>query len=215
VGDQYFENKRLVLAITGAKTEESWSQKQESSSYFGIKAVVRNVFERLGLATLYKESALENKGLFVDGEAIYILKNQVGSIGWVNNATKKHFGVKQDVFIADLDWDAVLDSLKLSKTQYKELPKTFEVRRDFSLLLDTKVKFSEIEGIARKVDKKILQNISLFDVYEGKNLPEGKKSYAVSFTFQDAEQTLKDAQVDGIMNSIRTELEKQLGAELR
>jgi phenylalanyl-tRNA synthetase beta chain len=215
VGDQYFENKRLVLAITGAKTEESWSQKQESSSYFGIKAVVRNVFERLGLATLYKESALENKGLFVDGEAIYILKNQVGSIGWVNNATKKHFGVKQDVFIADLDWDAVLDSLKLSKTQYKELPKTFEVRRDFSLLLDTKVKFSEIEGIARKVDKKILQNISLFDVYEGKNLPEGKKSYAVSFTFQDAEQTLKDAQVDVIMNSIRTELEKQLGAELR
>jgi len=215
VGDQYLENKRLVLAITGAKTDESWSQKQESSSFFAMKAVVRNVFERLGLAALYKETALEEKGLFVDGEALFVLKNQVGTIGWVNTATKKHFGVKQDVFIADLDWDAILDSLKLSKTQYKELPKTFEVRRDFSLLLDTKVKFSEIETIARKADKKILQKISLFDVYEGKNLPEGKKSYAVSFIFQDAEQTLKDTQVDGIMNSIRTELEKQLGAELR
>ncbi len=215
VGDQYLENKRLVLAITGAKTEESWSQKQEGSSYYAIKAVVRNIFERLGLLSLYKETPLEEKGLFVDGEALFVLKNKVGTIGWVNGASKKHFGVKQDVFIADLDWDAILDSLKLSKTQYKELPKTFEVRRDFSLLLDTKVKFAEIEGIARKVDKKILQNISLFDVYEGKNLPEGKKSYAVSFIFQDAEQTLKDTQVDGVMNAIKVELEKQLNAELR
>lgn len=89
------------------------------------------------------------------------------------------------------------------------------MRRDFSLLLDSKVRFSEIEQIARKADKKILQKVGLFDVYEGKNLQEGKKSYAVSFTFQDAEQTLKDSQVDGIMNTIRTELEKQLGAELR
>ena len=107
------------------------------------------------------------------------------------------------------------DLLKLVKVQYKELPKTFEVRRDFSLLLDSTVRFAQIEQIARKADKKILQKVGLFDVYEGKNLPEGKKSYAVSFTFQDPEQTLKDTQVDGIMHSIRSELEKQLGAELR
>jgi phenylalanyl-tRNA synthetase beta chain len=143
------------------------------------------------------------------------LKNSIGSIGWVNPAIRKHFGVKQDVFVADLDWDAILNSLKLTKVQYKELPKTFEVRRDYSLLLDQAVNFAAIEQLARKADKKILQQVNLFDVYEGKNLPEGKKSYAVSFTFQDQEQTLKDEQVDRIMETIRVSLEKELGAELR
>jgi phenylalanyl-tRNA synthetase beta chain len=133
----------------------------------------------------------------------------------VNAKTRKHFGVKSDVFVADLDWDALIDSLKLAKTQAKELPKTFAVRRDFSLLLDQQVTFAAIQEIARKVDKKILQQVGLFDVYEGKNLPEGKKSYAVSFTFQDAEQTLKDEQVDKIMNQIHSELVAKLGAELR
>ena len=109
----------------------------------------------------------------------------------------------------------MLDQLKLVKVLYKELPKTFEVRRDFSLLLDEQVRFSEIEKLALGVDKKILKKIGLFDVYEGKNLEEGKKSYAVSFHFQDAEKTLKDEQVDGIMTKIRQELENKLNAQLR
>ena len=128
---------------------------------------------------------------------------------------KKHFGIKNDVFIADLDWDAIVNSLKFTKIKYTELPKTFAVRRDFSLLLDTKVNFSEIEEIARSADKKILKEVGLFDVYEGNNLEEGKKSYAVSFKFQDAEQTLKDQQVDAIMEKIRIQLESKLGAQLR
>lgn len=213
--DIYSENKRLLILMTGNKQEESWSQKQEKSTLFTLKAIVSNLFERLGLASFIQEESLSEQVVLADGYQIRILKNVVGTLGWVNPKVKKHFGVKQDVFAADLDWDAVLDALKLAKVQYKELPKTFEVRRDFSLLLDSKVRFAEIEQIAKKVDKKILQKVGLFDVYEGKNLPEGKKSYAVSFTFQDAEQTLKDTQVDGVMNSIRTELEKQLGAELR
>ena len=213
--DIYSENKRLLILMTGNKQQESWAQKLEKSTLFTLKAIVSNVFERLGLASFIQEESLSEQAVLADGYQIRILKNVVGTIGWVNRKVKKHFGVKQDVFVADLDWDAVLDSLKLAKVQYKELPKTFEVRRDFSLLLDSKVRFAEIEQIAKKVDKKILQRVGLFDVYEGKNLPEGKKSYAVSFTFQDSEQTLKDTQVDGIMNSIRSELEKQLGAELR
>lgn len=211
----YAENKRLLILMTGNKQEESWTQKLEKSTLFTLKGIVANVFDRLGLGSLLQEEALPNQTVLADGYQLRILKTVVGTVGWVNNPVKKHFGVKQDVFVADLDWDGVLDSLKLAKVQYKELPKTFEVRRDFSLLLDSKVRFAEIEQIAKKVDKKILQKVGLFDVYEGKNLQEGKKSYAVSFTFQDQEQTLKDSQVDGIMNSIRTELEKQLGAELR
>jgi phenylalanyl-tRNA synthetase beta chain len=164
---------------------------------------------------MIQENELLEKDLFVDGLSLSILKNQIGSLAWVNTETRKHFGVKSDVFVADLDWDALMDSLKFSKTQYKELPKFFEVRRDFSLLLNTNVKFEQIKNIAQKIDKKILQQVGLFDVYEGKNLPEGKKSYAVSFIFQDAEQTLKDTQVDAIMEKIRTQLEQELNAELR
>ena len=105
--------------------------------------------------------------------------------------------------------------MKMNKVKFTELPKTFAVRRDFSLLLDEKVSYSEIEDIANKADKKILKDINLFDVYEGDKLEEGKKSYAVSFTFQDAEKTLKDAQIDAIMNKIQSNLEKELGAQLR
>ncbi len=109
----------------------------------------------------------------------------------------------------------MLNSLKLNKNIYKEIPKTFEVRRDFSLLLDKQVTFRQIEDLAKACDRKILRKVGLFDVYEGKNLEEGKKSYAVSFHFQDAEQTLKDQQVDQVMQKIRAELESKLAAELR
>ena len=107
------------------------------------------------------------------------LKKKVGEIGWISPALKKQFGIKNDVFIADLDWDAIIECLNYAKIKYTELPKTFEVRRDFSLLLNKKVTFSEIETIAKNCDQKILPQVGLFDVYEGKNLEEGKKSYAV------------------------------------
>jgi phenylalanyl-tRNA synthetase beta chain len=150
-----------------------------------------------------------------EGVQLSVLKKKVGEIGWINSGMKKHFGIKQDVFVADLDWDAILESLQYVKVKYAELPKTFAVRRDFSLLLDQRTTFAEIEALARNCDKKILKEVGLFDVYEGKNLEEGKKSYAVSFTFQDPEQTLKDNQIDAVMEKIRGELEGQLNATLR
>jgi len=215
VNGEYLENKRLLLAMTGAKQAESWTGKQETSTYFTLKGIVKNVFERLGMSQLMNEASLGDQTTLADGQSLYILKNQVGEMGWIKPAVKKHFGIKNDVFVADLNWDAILDALKLTKTQYKELPKTFEVRRDFSLLLNNEVRFAQIAQIAQKADRKLLQKVNLFDVYEGKNLPEGKKSYAVSFTFQDQEQTLKDEQVDGIMEKIRQGLESELNAELR
>lgn len=211
----YKENKRLLITLTGRKQDESWDSTNDKVSFYTLKGVVSSLLERLGLRSMLQENELIEKDLFVDGLSLSILKNQIGSLAWVNSETKKYFGVKSDVFVADLDWDALMDSLKFSKTQYKELPKFFEVRRDFSLLLNTNVKFEQIKNIAHKIDKKILQQVGLFDVYEGKNLPEGKKSYAVSFIFQDAEQTLKDSQVDAIMEKIRIQLEQELSAELR
>lgn len=211
---QYTENKRLLVAVTGKKYTENWNDAADPHSFYSLKGSVLSVLKRLGLDKFLKEKAIE-KGDLLDGVQLYLLKTRIGEMGLVSGKLKKQFGIKNDVFIADLDWDAILSSLKMNKIVYRELPKTFAVRRDFSLLLDTAVRYSQIEEIARNADKHLLKDIGLFDVYEGKNLPEGKKSYAVSFTFQDAEKTLQDAQIDGIMNKIRKGLEEQLGAELR
>lgn len=208
------ENKRLIIGLSGRKERENWNSSNDLTTFYSIKGVAMALFQRLGLAGLIKESALK-KSLLADGIQLSILKQKVGEIGWVSAKMKKHFGIKHDVFVADLDWDVIVDSLKMVKIKYTELPKTFVVRRDFSLLLDKKVYFSEIEEIARQCDRKILKEVGLFDVYEGKNLEAGKKSYAVSFKFQDPEKTLKDKQVDAVMEKIRSSLESKLGAELR
>jgi phenylalanyl-tRNA synthetase beta chain len=210
----YTENKRLILVLTGRKNSESWNSSNDQFSYYSIKGLVDSLFSRLGLNGMLKESALK-KSLLEDGVQLNIIKNKVGEIGWVSGKMRKQFGIKNEVFIADLDWDAILASLQYAKIKYQELPKTFAVRRDFSLLLDKATTFSDIEEVARNCDKKILKEVGLFDVYEGKNLEEGKKSYAVSFRFQDPEQTLKDDQIDKIMDKIRTELEGKLNAQLR
>lgn len=212
--DRYEENKRLVVALTGRKEQESWNASKEKNSFYTIKGTALAILKRLGMNGMLKEKALKNS-LLQDGVSLYVLKNKVGEIGWASNEMKKHFGVKNDVFIADLDWDAIIESLKFTKIKFTELPKTFAVRRDFSLLLDSTVNFSEITEIANNCDRKILKEVGLFDVYEGKNLEDGKKSYAVSFKFQDAEQTLKDKQVDAVMDKIRGQLESKLNAQLR
>ncbi len=216
-GSGYNENKRLIIGITGSKEEENWNSKKGQDgerSFYTVMGMAQAVLARLGMDGLMKTKALK-KSILQDGLQLSVLKNKVGEIGWVSPKFKKSFGLKNDVFVADLDWDAILDSLKFTKIKFSELPKTFAVRRDFSLLLDEKVQFAEIEEIARSCDRKLLQDVGLFDVYEGKNLDAGKKSYAVSFIFQDAEKTLKDKQVDAIMDKIRQSLESKLGAQLR
>ncbi len=216
--ESYQENKRLMITLTGDKERENWNSTKDKNktktSYFTAKGIALTVFNRLGLGDMFKEKSLKNS-LFQDGIQLFILKDKVGEIGWVSEKMKKHFGIKQDVFVVDLDWDAVLESLKFTKIVYKEIPKTFAVRRDFSLLIDTQTNFSEIEEIARKCDNKLLKEVGLFDVYEGENLEAGKKSYAVSFKFQDTENTLKDQQIDVIMDKIRVQLETTLNAQLR
>jgi len=212
----YSENRRLLIAVTGLKSQENWNTSKENNtqSFYAIKAVANAVFDRLGMAELLKSKAVKNS-LLQDGLQLQVLKNRVGEIGWVSPKFKKHFGIKNDVFIADLDWDGILNSIQFTKIKFTELPKTFAVRRDFSLLIDDKITFAEIEEIARAADKKILKEVGLFDVYEGDKLEAGKKSYAVSFKFQDTEKTLKDQQVDVVMEKIRTSLESKLGAQLR
>ncbi len=214
VDGKYTENNRLIIAVSGALQEESWNASKRTASFYTIKGIVEALFTRLGLNSFWNETTLDNS-LLADGIQLSILKNNVGQLGWISKKMKKELGIKNDVFIADLDWDVLISSLNLVKNTYKPLPKTFESRRDFSLLLDEKITFNQIAEIAKKVDKKILKSVRLFDVYQGDKLEAGKKSYAVAFYFQDAENTLKDEQIDKIMETIKANLEQNLGAQLR
>lgn len=212
----YSEENRLMLAITGSKNDENWTESTQKVSFYTLKGLVNSFLTQLGISKFVVESVLENASFLEDGVSLILNKNQaLGEMGWISAATKKHFGIKQDVFVADLNWDVILKAVVMNKIVYQELPKTFAVRRDFSLLLPKEARFADIAQIAKKADNKILKEVGLFDVYEGKNLDANKKSYAVRFIFQDQEKTLQDQQIDGIMNRIREGLEKELGAELR
>ncbi len=214
--ENYAEENRLMLALTGSKNDENWTESTQKVSFYTLKGLVNSFLTQLGISKFVVESAMENASFLEDGVSLILNKNQaLGEMGWISAATKKHFGIKQDAFVADLNWDVILKAVVMNKIVYQELPKTFAVRRDFSLLLPKEARFADIAQIAKKADNRILKEVGLFDVYEGKNLDENKKSYAVRFIFQDQEKTLQDQQIDGIMNRIREGLEKDLGAELR
>ena len=210
----YSENKRLIIALTGLNKSENWNSSGDKATYYDLKGLVISMMSRLGFEAILTEKPLK-KSMLADGQELHVLKNKIGEIGWLNAKQKKYFGIKNDVFVADLDWDNIINSLQFTKVKYTELPKTFAVRRDFSLLIDKNVTFAEIEAIASGCDHQILKEVGLFDVYEGDKLEAGKKSYAVSFKFQDQEKTLKDQQVDAVMEKIRQELSAKLNAQLR
>ncbi len=210
----YEEKTILAIALTGNKSIELWNSNKENVSYFTLKGIVKSIFDRLGLTEQIQDAELKNT-LFEDGEKNILLKKSISESGWVTKELLNHFDIKNPVYCAFIDWDVLIDSLKIVKINFKELPKTFAVRRDFSLLIDKTVKYSQLKEAARNCDKKLLREINLFDVYEGKNLEPGKKSYALSFTFQDTERTLTDSEIDASMNRIKKSFEEQFGATLR
>lgn len=210
----YFESKKLAIFLTGNRFAENWTNTNQKSSFFAIKSIALKIIERLGLLQIISENAKTNKAL-EDGVLYSINSSPLCEIGWIDGKLLKESGVKQQVFYAEFDWDNLMKAVSKIKTEFKVIPKTQFVRRDFSLLLDEKVSFEAIKKTAHTSTKKLLKHVGLFDVYEGKNLAPGKKSYAVSFTFQDDEKTLQDEQVDKMMSAIREKLETELGAELR
>lgn len=209
----YEEKKHLTLTMTGNRANESWAQAQKPSDFFMFKGYVNLIFSRLGLESKLQTQPVSND-IFAEGMAYAIGSEVLVELGAVKKSVLKHFDIKQEVFFADFNWDAII-KLVSAKIKYTEISKFPEVRRDLALLVDTTVSFESIYNIARQTEKSLLKDINLFDVYEGKNLPEGKKSYAVSFTLQDSSKTLTDEQIDKIINKIRQNLETQTGAQLR
>ena len=192
----YEENKHLTLFITGNRNQESWTNAQKPSDFFLFKGYVNGVLSRLGIQKT--QNLPMTSDVFSEGIAIGFGNDIIVEYGVVKKSVLKHFDIKQEVLFADFNWALILKLLS-NKIKFTEIPKYPEVRRDLSLLLDDNVTFDSIYSIARQTEKSLLKDISLFDVYQGKNLPEGKKSYAVSFTIQDTTKTLTDVQIDKIM----------------
>jgi phenylalanyl-tRNA synthetase beta chain len=208
----YEENKHLTLLITGNRNQESWTNVQKPSDFFLFKGYVNGILARLGIQKT--QNLPMTSDVFSEGIAIGFGNDIIVEYGVVKKSVLKHFDIKQEVLFADFNWALILKLLS-NKIKFTEIPKYPEVRRDLSLLLDENVTFDSIYSIARQTEKALLKDISLFDVYQGKNLPEGKKSYAVSFTIQDNTKTLTDVQIDKIMNKLQKNFETELGASLR
>ncbi len=206
------EPKHLSLFTTGNRLDESWTNAQKPSDFFLFKGYINSVLSRLGINN-FTTKPISND-VFAEGIAFANGNNVLVEFGTVKKSILKHFDIKQEVFYADFDWNAVLKSIS-NKIKFVEIPKYPEVRRDLALLLDESVAFEEIYNIARQTEKSLLKEITLFDVYVGKNLPEGKKSYAVSFTIQDESKTLTDTQIEKIMSKLQNNFQTQLGAQLR
>ncbi|RDI13327.1 phenylalanine--tRNA ligase subunit beta [Flavobacterium sp. AG291] len=208
----YDENKHLTLTVTGSRLAESWSYAQKPVDFFMFKGYINLVLTRLGINKTQTQPIAND--VFAEGIAIAVGNETIVEFGTIKKSILKHFDIKQDVFFADFNWGAII-KLVTGKIKYVEISKFPEVRRDLALLVDQEVSFESVYSIAKQTEKTLLKDVSLFDVYEGQNLPEGKKSYAVSFTLQDSSKTLTDEQIDKIMTKIRQNLEKETGAQLR
>jgi len=212
----YSEEPHLALWLTGNKTAQSWVRKEEKTSFYQLHAYVNNVLVRLGVdVSKVTVERLENE-LFSDGLVLKAANGKaLGYIGIVNRKQLKAFDIDQEVYYADLEWQALVKQNKQYKAVINDLPKYPEVKRDFALLVDKNIEFADLARAAFATEKKLLKNVFLFDVYEGKNLEAGKKSYALSFILQDADNTLKDTQIENVMNRLKATFEKQFNASLR
>ena len=212
----YTEEMHLGMWVTGKRVEGSWAHADEQSSFYELKAYVMNIFTRLGVNPGIVVAEKSDNNVF--GKAL-ALKARSGKVlcemGTVCHKLLKKVDIEQDVFFADINWNNLMRAIKKNETLYHDISKFPSVSRDLALLIDKNVEFEQIEQIARQTEKKLLKSVELFDVYEGKNLPEGKKSYAVNFILQDETKTLNDKQIEAIMTKLINHLKQKLGAELR
>lgn len=211
---EYSEDFHLGLWMSGNLISDSWLHADEKSTVYQLKAYVENILIKLGLRGKYSFEQIANE-VYSSGLVIKIQNKELGTLGIVNKQKLKKQDINTEVYYAELSWSALMREAAKQIVNFSDISKFPIVERDFALLVDKNITFAQIEQLAYKADKKLLKEVKLFDVYEGKNLPEGKKSYAVKFLIQDEEKTLKDSQIDAIMQKIQKSLEHQLGAQLR
>ncbi|WP_343674448.1 phenylalanine--tRNA ligase subunit beta [Chitinophaga sp.] len=206
---KYEETAHLSLYLTGQKLAESWLHKAEPVDFYFLKGYVQNIFQLLGIKGLqWKEGEQHTWEIVVKNKSVVTL-------GAVDNAKLKQFDIKQPVWFADFNWVILLSLLQKTESFYKEIPKFPSVRRDLALILDKQVKYAAVEAAAKTVKSPLLQHLNLFDVFESEKLGNNKKSYAVSFTFQNEQKTLTDKEIDAVMEKLIKTFQTQLQAEIR
>jgi phenylalanyl-tRNA synthetase beta chain len=215
--DSYSEYQHLALFITGKKYETNWLTKDESFSFFDLKAYVENILLKLGFQVddLQTTEPGGRNDIFNEGVVFMHQKDTIAEMGLVTERLLKMFDLKSDVFYANLYWDRIIEKLRDFKIQFTELPKYPEVRRDLSMILDKNITFEQIRKLAYQTEKVLLKQVHLFDVYEGKGIEKDKKSYAVTFVLQDRNKTLVDAEIDAVMDRLMRNYENKLHAKIR
>ena len=212
----YNEEKHLGLWLTGNRVAGSWAHPDEKTSVYELKAYVENIFTRMGVPAKDITMTQISNGIY---SAALQITNRAGKllamVGILSKKVAKKFDIDIEVYYAELNWDNLMRYALRNKVTYTELPKFQAVKRDLALLVDESVAFADIERVAYETERKLLKDVTLFDVYEGDKLPAGKKSYAVSFLLQDAEKTLNDKQIDNVMNRMIAAMTKQFDAQLR
>ena len=213
---EFSEDYRLGLWVSGSRVDNNWAHPNEKSSVYELKAYVENILVRLGVNLQKVIFGNLANDIYSAGLSITTSSGrQLGTMGIVSPKICKELDIETDVYYAELSWTLLMKEIKKSKVTFSEISKFPAVKRDLAMQLEKNVQFAEIEKIATESERKLLKDVALFDVYEGKNLPAGKKSYAVSFYLQDEGKTLNDKQIDAIMKKIQTNLEQKLGAQLR
>jgi len=210
---KYQEDKHLTLFVTGSRNDDNWKFGNKNSDFFYLKGIVGSVLERIGISN-FKTSPIKND-VFSEGVSINLGKTKLVEFGVIKKSVLKEFSIKQEVLFADFDWDSILKLSGNKNIKVTELSKFQAVKRDLALMLDDKVTFNEIYNLSFQSEKKLLKKVDLFDVYQGDKLPEGKKSYAVSFILQDDSKTLADKEIDKVMQKLQQTFEKNLNAVLR
>jgi phenylalanyl-tRNA synthetase beta chain len=213
--NNYREEEHLALFVTGSKENENWTEKEKPTSFFSVKTYSENILKRLGFSTQQMQITQTENELFSEGLSYSFNNKTLLNLGIVAKKWLKKFDLENPVYFADFNWDNVLILHKRHKVIFEELPKFPAVRRDLALLIDKAVKFEQIKETAYKVERKILREVDLFDVYEGKGVPEGKKSYAVSFILRDDKGTLNDKLIEKTMQKLVDTFNRELGAVLR
>jgi phenylalanyl-tRNA synthetase beta chain len=209
----YQEDKHLTLFISGTRTKDTWTNSSLNSDFFYLKGIITSILERLGISNV--KTGPTKSDIFSEGIVFSLGKKKLLEFGVVNRQILKEFGIKQEVLFADFDWSSMLSISGKKTMKVSNLTKFPLVKRDLALLLDEKVTFKEIYDLAFQSERNLLKDVDLFDVYQGEKLPEGKKSYAVSFVLQDKNKTLEDRQIDKIMQKLQQSFEKNLQAVLR
>lgn len=211
----YSEKEVFALFLYGENTEENWISEKKENGFFQIKSYVERILNRIGIKLSELKTNSISDELLAEGLELVYQNRVLGKYGIVQSSISSKFDLKRPVFYAELHWEKLYDSIKNNKISFESLSKYPEVRRDLALLIDKNTKYSQIEELALKTEKKLLKRINLFDVYEGNNLPEGKKSYAIAFYLQDKEKTLTDKQIDKVMKRFIYVFETELNAQLR